>query len=203
MTRNLKDESRCTATSKTTGKRCGNPRLKGAKTCRFHGSATQRSKAKAARVVAEEQASKAVATLGLAVDVSPVEALLEEIRWTAGHVQWLRARVEELEAEELVWGQVEDTVKTGAESGTKSVEKAAASVWYELYARERAHLVTVCAAALRANVDERRVRLAEAQGEQLASVIRAILNDLRLTAAQQKLVGTVVPRHLRAIGGAE
>lgn len=198
MTRILKDEIRCTATSKTTGERCGNARIPGAKTCRFHGSGTKRSKAKAARVVAAREAEKAVATLGLAVDISPTDALLEEVKWTAGHVAWLRERVEELDEEALTWGTAQHS--SGPE-GTTITEKAGPSIWYELYAQERRHLVVVCAAALRAGVEERRVQVAEAQGAQLAAVIRAILDDLRLTAAQQKLVASVVPRHLRAIGG--
>ncbi len=45
------------------------------------------------------------------------------------------------------------------------------------------------------------MRLAEAQGEQVAAVIKAILGDLQLTAAQQERVGEVVPRRLRLLAG--
>lgn len=202
MTRDLKDELRCTATSKTTGVRCGNPRIKGAKTCRFHGSGTKRAKAKAARVIAEEQAAKAVVTFGLPREVDPGTALLEEVHRTAGHVAWLAEQVAAFDPDDLTWGlTAEHTKRSGEFPGVDSTSTAAPPVLLELYRAERKHLVDVCAAALRAGVEERRVRLAEAQGEQLAAVIRAILGDLRLTAAQQRLVGTVVPRHLRAIGG--
>ena len=44
---------KCTATSKRTGKRCGAWALRGAKTCRVHGSATKKSKVAAARRIAE------------------------------------------------------------------------------------------------------------------------------------------------------
>lgn len=156
-----------------------------------------------------------VVTLGLSVDVSPTEALLDEVRWTAGHVQWLRAKVAELgplaeDAEAavadelryrardpLVWGL---TKSTTGEHGADTYA-AAPSIWYVLYTKERDHLVVVCAAALRAGVEERRVRLAESQGELVAQVIRAILADLGLTDAQQALVGEVVPRHLRLLAG--
>lgn len=201
--------------------------MHGQRVCRMHGGKTPGALAKGAARQAEEEARRAVATLGLAVDVSPAEALLEEVRWTAGHVAWLRARVQELEdrallirpgegedpedigalgktsAHPLVWGQTEYSSKTGGEDwGTRTVEKAAPSIWYELYTRERKHLVDVCTAALRAGVEERRVQLAEQQGHLLAQVIRAILHDLGLTTTQQQLVATVVPKHLRAIGAA-
>jgi hypothetical protein len=56
---------------------------------------------------------------------------------------------------------------------------------------------------LEAQVDERRVRLAEGQGRMLAVVIQRVLGDLQLTGEQQQLVGVVVPRHLRAIAELE
>lgn len=205
--------NRCTAHRRSDGAQCGNDPMQGQRVCRMHGGSTKKSRAKGARVVAEVQAVKAVATLGLAVDVSPTEALLEEVRWTAGHVGWLRARVQELDEQTrdtgtnatgrhpLVWGVTEESEKTGGDDwGSKTVEKAAPSIWYQLYDNERKHLVAVCSAALKAGVEERRVQLAEQQGVLLAQVIRAILHDLGLTAKQQTLVGTVVPKHLRAIG---
>ncbi len=196
----------CTATSKRSGERCKKWAIRGAKTCLAHGSGSKKARAAAARRVEEakaaEAAERAVTTLGLSRDVSPSEALLEEVRWTAGHVDWLRDRVREVERDELVWGKTK--VKDGygpMGPSAETVEGATPSVWYDLYERERKHLVDVCTAALRAGVEERRVRLAEAQGEQVAAVIKAILGDLQLTAAQQERVGEVVPRRLRLLAG--
>lgn len=207
----------CTAMSKQTRKPCGNYPTRGAKTCRFHGSATELSKAAAVRRVQEEEARAAAITFGLPVDVSPTEALLEEVRWTAGHVQWLRARVRELTQEQMVWGttrtetEVGGTLRIGMEDGevadvdsvpsNKIIQTAGASIWLDLYDRERKHLVAVCAAAIKAGVEERRVRLAESQGELVAGAIRAILADLGLNAKQQARVSEVVPRHLRILAG--
>jgi len=202
---------------------CTNPRVTGLDVCRSHGGSSPQSKAKAERARAELAATAAVRTLGLPVDISPTEALLEEVRWTAGHVQWLRGKVQELDdprmvrpgegsdpedigatsgAHALVWGQTEYRDATGGENaGTTTVEKAAPSIWYQLYAREREHLVTVCAAAIKAGVEERRVRLAEQQGDLVATVIRRILDALDLTPTQLEQVPIVVPRELRAITG--
>lgn len=133
--------------------------------------------------------------------MSPAEALLDEVRWTAGHVAWLRERVQEVEQEHLTWGLTKREEHGATEfPGTNETETATPNVWIELYSRERKHLVDVCKAALAAGVEERRVRLAESQGAMLVTVIRAILDDLNLSPEQAARVGEVVPRHLRAVG---
>ncbi|WP_222829383.1 hypothetical protein [Xylanimonas cellulosilytica] len=181
----------------------------GGSTCKVHGSGTKAAREAAARRVEEERARAAVVTLGLPADVSPTEALLEEVRWTAGHVQWLRTKVQELDeapvdpltdgtTSALVWGMTKR--KIGGDDGGDTFE-AKPSIWYALYESERKHLVAVCAAAIKAGVEERKVRLAEQQGDLVAMVIRRILDDLHLTVEQQQLVPDVVPRHLRAIAG--
>ena len=201
-------DRQCTATSKRSGERCKKWAIKGAKTCLAHGSGSKKARAAAARRVEEEkaarQAQKAVEMLGIQRDIPPSEALLEEVRWTAGHVDWLRDRVKELEREQLVWGKTKEKTAAGGEDAGFDVEvteSSVPSVWYSLYEKERAHLVAVCTAALRAGVEERRVRLAEAQGAQVAEVIRAILDDLSLTLEQQQKVATVVPARLRLLAG--
>lgn len=55
---------------------------------------------------------------------------------------------------------------------------------------------------LDAGVDERQTRIAEAQAVMLVGVIRAVLDDLDLTAEQRAKVGEVVPRHMRAVTAA-
>lgn len=206
----------CAGHSKKTGKPCRKAPVIGAEVCTSHGGAAKQVRAAAARRREAQAAKEAVATLGLPVDISPTEALLEEVRWTAGHVYWLRRKVQELdeaaglvnehgdqiinpgERHALTWGTTK--VKTGGEdSGT--TQEAKPSIWYALYENERKHLVVVCTAALRAGVEERRVRLAEQQGDLVATAIRRILDALNLTPAQQQLVGQVVPRELRAIAG--
>lgn len=199
------------------GSPCGQIAAKGATVCRYHGGRAPQVQAAAARRLEEQRAEEAVRTLGLPLDISPTEALLEEVRWTAGHVQWLRAKVQELEDGALVWGTSRTETEGGAAlvigldrggvsdvtsaPSTKTVQTAGPSIWYDLYERERKHLVNVCAAALKAGVEERRVRLAEQQGDLVALVIRRILDDLHLTPEQAGRVSEIVPRHLRAIAG--
>lgn len=185
---------------------CGRWKMHGQDVCGTHGGRATDAKRKAAGRVAQAEAAarleRAVVTLGLPINVSPTDALLNEVQMTAGHVAWLRSKVQELDPDALVWGTTEHKSKTGGEDwGETRVEKAAPSVWYELYSRERDRLIKVCAEAIRAGIEERRVQLAEQQGALVAEAIRRILDDLQLTPEQTARVGDIVPRHLRAIAG--
>ncbi|MCI3277645.1 hypothetical protein [Streptomyces cylindrosporus] len=221
------DERRCTAHKKgpngEKGERCQAWALKGQTVCRVHGGKAPQNLAAARRRQTEERALELVETYGRPVDTTPSDALLDEVKWTAGHVAWLRQRVQEIEAQDaeagrtdpdadedeeqtsgpgserphpLVWGVTRR--KTGGDDWGRT-EEAAPNIWLRLYQQERAHLVKVCEAAIRAGIEERKVRVAEQQGALVAQVIRAILADLRLTKEQQARVPEVVPRHLRAL----
>lgn len=204
------DWARCTAHYSSgnregkAGQRCTQRRMRFQNVCQAHGGKAPQNTAAARRRYAEENARRAVQTYGLKIETTATEALLDEVQWTAGHVAWLRERVQAIETEtlesgqqsELVWGTTRR--KTGGEDWGET-EEAAPNVWLKLYQQERKHLVDVCQAAIKAGIEERRVRLAEQQGALVAQAIRAILNDLGLTPEQQALVPNVVPRHLRAL----
>jgi hypothetical protein len=143
-------------------------------------------------------ARRAVETYGLPRDISPSDALLEEVRYSAGHVAWLREKVAELEADVLVWGVTEEVDKQASEyPGTDTTSAASVNVWVDLYFRERKHLLDVTKAAISAGIEERRVKLAEEQGALLNGVIRRILARLSLSDVQQALLPVVVPEELR------
>ena len=65
------------------------------------------------------------------------------------------------------------------------------------YHRERRYLLDVTKAVIAAGVEERRVKLAEAQGSLLNDVIRRILARLSLSPDQSALLPLVVPEELR------
>jgi hypothetical protein len=140
--------------------------------CRLHGGATP-THVKAAH---RREAERAITTLGLPRDVEPHQALLEEVHRAAGHVAWLAQVISKLERNQVVHG-ITRTVQLP--DGSRTVEaRAAISVWVKLYQEERDRLVRVAKAAIDAGVAEQQVRLTEAQAQQLAQVIRAILTDL-------------------------
>jgi len=194
------DLAKCAGHAKSSGKQCTAWPIRGGKVCVKHGGKAGQVRAAATRRLQEQAAELAVATYGLPLDVSPTDALLDEVKWTAGHVAWLRARVQEMETDAPSWGKTKREDHGATEfPGINQTESAVPPVLLDLYQRERKHLVDVCRAALAAGVEERRVRLAESQGQLLAQVIKSILGDLDLTPEQSAKVSEIVPRHLRAI----
>ncbi|WP_338182905.1 hypothetical protein [Jatrophihabitans sp.] len=170
--------------------------MDGQKVCGKHGGQSPQAKAAAARRLAEERAARAVERFGGRLDTTPTEALLETVQWTAGYVAWLRDRVNDLDDEKLTWGITRD--KSGGNDWGSTFE-AGANVWLKLLGEWSDRLVKVCSEAIKAGIEERRVRLAEGQGKIIADVIRSILDDLKLSPEQQSKVGEIVPRHLRLV----
>lgn len=172
----------------------------GAGNCHFHGGSSPNGRKHAM----EEQARKAVETYGLPRDISPTDALLEEVRYSAGHVAWLRIRVAELEAQDLVWGVTEEVDRGATEfAGVDTTRAATVNMWLELYHRERKHLLDLVKTAISVGIEERRVRLEEAKGQVVAELIRRILSRLDLNDAQRDLAVQVIPEEFRRIIGAE
>jgi hypothetical protein len=140
------------------------------------------------------------------IDTTPTEALLDTVKWTAGYVGWLREQVAGKPDEdgtaprddELVWGKTRE--KSGGEDWGSTFE-AKPSVWLQLLGEWSDRLVKVCDTAIRAGIEERRVRIAEQQGALVADVIRKVLDDLELTPEQAARAGEVVPRRLRLLAG--
>lgn len=200
---------RCWGRSKKTGNQCGGPAMVGQNVCLHHGGGAPQAREAGVRRAAEGRIRALMETYGRKIDTTPTAALLDEVQWTAGHVAWLRERVQEIESaaeaagtngeHPLIWGVTRE--KTGGEDHGIT-EEAAPNVWLKLYQSERAHLIKVCDVAIRSGIEERRVRLAESQGALIAQAIRAILGELDLTADQQARVPELVPRHLRAISSA-
>lgn len=150
------------------------------------------------KAIQREMAGEAVETYGLPREVTPEQALLEEIWRTAGHVAWLEIKVQATEEEDLAWGTVE--VTTGEMGHVK--EAAKPSVWLTLYHKERQHLVDVCRVAIASGIAERQVKLAEDQGAVIAQVLRGVLADLGLDGAEDdKKVAKVLRKHLMLVSG--
>lgn len=185
------------------GQPCGQPPMADQAVCRKHGGKAPQNLAAAERRRAERQALVAAEAFGLPREVDPHTALLEELHRTAGAVQWLGAIVADLEQDGIVWGRVKETHGTQLERGTDNgVTKAAAvNVWVRLWQEERDRLAKVAKTCVDVGIEERRVRLAESAGQQLAAVIRAVLDRLELTDGQRSLAVSVVPDELRRLAG--
>lgn len=166
----------------------------GAGRCKLHGGKSPTG-SKAGRM---EKARQEMETYGLPRGITTTDALEEELHCSAGHVAWLREQVAQLETGDLVWGITEEIEKSATEfAGTDVTRAAVMNIWLDLYHKERKYFLDVTKTAITAGLEERRVKLAEAQGAILNSLIRRILGRLDLTEAQSRLVSKVVPEELR------
>lgn len=182
------------ASHNAAGRPCRKRPIVGGRVCPTHGGSAPQVRAAADARLRQREAVLAVETFGLPREIDPHAALLEELHRTAGAVEWLGAVVADLERGAVVWGVTR--VKTGGEDAGTTAE-AGVNTWVQLWQAERKHLVDVSKACAAAGIEERRIRLAESQGQLLAGVVRAVLDRLELSEAQRRLVSVVVPEEFR------
>lgn len=140
----------------------------------------------------ERAAVVALESFGVPIVVDPHTALIQELHRTAGAVEWVGAIVADIDRKDLVWGKTK--VKRGGDDhGT--TKEAKPNIWYELWARERKHLVDVAAACVKAGIEERRIQLETRQAQVVVAtferaLLRAALSDeqrheLKVIAAEE------------------
>lgn len=160
--------------------------------CKFHMGCTPAVSKAAAREAAEYAALR----LGDEIEfLEPGEALLQEVRRSAGFVRWIQNRI-------AFWDQADQPEEERLRLLLEMTEAGwSRSALVDVYQRERKHLARTCKMALDAGVAERAVRLAEDQGRLLANALQAILRDLKLSAEQEAEAPGIVRKHLMAVGG--
>lgn len=197
---------RCTAKSQTSGDRCKKPAMRGQTVCETHGGGAPQNRAKAEQRLLMLEAEDVARKFSLPADVSPTQALLDEVKWTAGHVRYLRSKVQALDEDLLTFSV--DQIKTTEDGTMERTLRARESVWYGLYLKERKHLVEVSKAAVHVGVEERAIKLAEDQGAMVADTVRRILDSLEerlsesgidVSAEWDSAVREIVPREFRQL----
>jgi hypothetical protein len=144
--------------------------------------------------------------MGLPINaLDPEEALLECIRIAGGEVRYASERIAELRPEEAV-GPVVTTRPLKEEKGAESPEyrieehgAPAVHIWIEVRHRAMDRLVNYTKIAIAAGLEERRVRVAEQQGELLAKAVQGILKELGV--ADDPKAPEIVRRHLTLVAG--
>lgn len=199
----------CKAHNSRTLKPCKAYPVPGGTVCVRHGGKTQATGAAVTRFRNEQVAEHAANMLGIVdYDITPTEALLQEVRESAANVAFLRARVQEVVGEQdlddpnhpLIWGQTEEKSTNASQfPGTDETFHTGAHVWFQMYQSERERMVRAATAALRAGVEERRVRLAELGADVIVGRIRQILNALNLSPEQLTSADTIVPIQIAAL----
>lgn len=192
-------EGECCPFIKKDGEQCKKP--KGSNTehlgwgyCKWHGGTSPAMNTHAAK----EQLAARMVAFGTPKDIEPGEALLGEVRRSAGIVDWL---------EEVIstFTQIDrETLRRDARDVMQSlgIQGREVAVWVEMYREERKMLRAASVEALRSGIAERQVRLAEEHGRLIAHVLQSFLDDpeLGLSVEQRRLARPVAARHLQAIG---
>lgn len=172
--------SQCSAKSKRSGERCRKPATPGSPVCAMHGSKSPRAIVAAERRLAEKLAAD---LWGGRRDVHPASALLELVGWKASEVEYWRHRVHEIQQDDeatLTWGRTKEKLG-GDDYGT--TREAKPHIALTLLHKAEADLAAYCAAALKAGVEERMVRIAQSTAAQFQRVIQLVLADERVSVA--------------------
>ena len=196
--------TRCTAHSKRTGQQCKRWAIPGGTVCTMHGGAAPRVQEAARRRLLAAEAVADLATFGVHIETTPVEAL-EAMLWeAAGNVAVLRQLVNTLplQVSGLI-GAGEDGDLVFAEgpalAGRLKNDSTAAAphIWVVMYNAERDRLARLAEACAKLGIDERRVRLAEAQVAKLFDHVSGAMADAELTAAQTGRFKQSLARRIR------
>lgn len=200
---------------------CHGPAIEGTDSCRMHaGVSSEVAKAQGrARITA-------FSALGGVPSIDPGLAVLASL-----HMSWLRVHLYARLLEEQVandasgahWAHPENLTDGAADDQpspdgvrglighTYAADKMAGifasgeavRALVQLEAQERDRAVKFAKVAHDMGIAEREVRLAEQQGELMATVIRNILGDLGLTPEQLELAPAAIQRRLREAVGAD
>jgi len=138
--------------------------------CKYHLGATKNHRVNAVKQEAQRRAIQ----FGQKIPVEPTEALLTVLYLSAGHLEFVRSEL------------------TAQQDGTTFEAQVLGRQWNE----ERERVARIAKMALDAGVAERQVQLAERYGHQLAEMLRAVFDELELTAAQRERLPDLLRRHL-------
>lgn len=165
--------------------------------CKLHGGLSPNGRKNAERLELEAACS----TLGIQVQTSPAEALLNEIRETAGNVEFYRRLVQDLQTHPAAdtyvagngdgdghWERGEPGIygRTYHQSGSPTGE-AKPHVLVQLYNDERKHLAQTTVAALKVGIAAQAVELASRQAELIAEGFRSFAVALGHDPADPKV----------------
>lgn len=195
----------CGAKKRGKDEACGSSPIQGGVRCGRHGGNSPKAKAAAEQRIAQQELTQSVGTLGITdkyPDIDPAQALLQEIRISYAHVQWLRTKVSEVEPNELVWGITKTEVGIGAQGPVDmSVHEAGFNTWYRIYLTEREHFAKLTTMALKAGIEQRRIELEEQKAELVVVALKQIFAALNLSKIQADMLPTIVPNALRQLTG--
>ena len=162
------------------GKPCKRPPMIGSTFCDTHGG-TKQSPVERFRNKLLQNADFLASTYGLPIEVTPEQALMEELYRTNGHILWLQERITESDADDMIramWiGQRSSGYLTPQELEEYAIT-GQAHLWMQLYLKEREHLLQLTTKAIQLGLTERQVTLQEKVIDQIGEAITGLLVNL-------------------------
>ena len=148
--------------------------------------------------------------MGVPLPIEPGEAILQCIAIAAGEVRYAAEQIDKLTLDDAVGPLVKTTERPlslgkEGEDPERMVtetrhEAPALHIWIVTKHAAMDRLVQYSVAALKAGVEERRVRVAENIGQALADAIKGVLADLGV--GEDPRAPAVVRKHLTLMAGA-
>lgn len=210
------EHPKCSAHSKRTGGPCGAQPMAGQRVCKNHGGKAPAALAKAEQRIAVAEATDALHKMGVPVPVDPGDAVLALVAEAHGNVIFLRSRVQELD--QLKGGphilaalggggrDGRDIALRGAPKIADRTDpgnwKAAPHVLVTMYESWCDRLAQYSALALKAGVEERRLRIQESELERVYGAVLTSLNAAGLTPEQQEAFRVSLANELRRLASA-
>ncbi len=151
--------------------------------CKFHGGSTPTHE----RGAQLEIARRECATLGIPIEIDPGDALIRAVWEAEGNLAFYRSYVQGL-----------DDVTT-TEFGPAGARKEVAHPVVALYHEAERWRAQVSTAALRAGVEERRLRLAQNDSRMLFSGVVKAIEAAKLTTDQAEVFRRALAEYLRGL----
>lgn len=144
------------------------------------------------RKVEEIRATARFGGFPIPEDVSPVDALVDELKRSTAFCAWIESKM-------ATWP--DNLVKLGVsnmdDKGSMQAFPSEEAGWLAVWQSERKHLAVVAKMCIDAGVSERQIELAEKQTEIMFRLINEAFEMLRLTPEQQANVPKIMPAIIR------
>lgn len=191
----------CGAKKRGKNEACASSPVPGGTRCGRHGGNSPKAKAAAEQRTAEHEAREILGRIDpTAPKQNPVEMLMTLIYGKSAEIGWLRQKVKSMTEEELTYGLTERQEGVGPQGPVDvSTYKTEQNIWWKLLREAENQLAQWTNMALRAGVDERRIRLAENQANAVVGVIRNVLDGLELSPKQRGAAHEIVAKSLREL----
>jgi hypothetical protein len=167
--------------------------------CKLHGGSEPHAQVNGLVLLARREQ----AVMGIPLSIEPQDAILECIRIAAGEVAYSSERIAALEVAEAVSPVRRTLARKDDDGGTVQevrLDEPKLHAWILVRQAAMDRLVQYSFAALKAGIEERRVKIAEQQGMLLAQAIQGILRELGVENRPE--VAGIVRKHLTLIAGA-